>query len=213
MKTVATLISGLFLAASVHAEVKIDIPDNIQVLAVNAEKAHVEGGLFSASKTLTLADGENQVVFRYAPYFSKGNDRIIVESDAVITKFTAENQQLSFDLPQYRNEREAEKQIGDWQVKLLDQQSQPIAIEQDVLQKDGLQIGRDYVQESKEYNRTNGIASLAAAGAVVTTSAQAVTLPANIKVDSNTAEEMLHFWYQKADVETRAKFKQFVNQQ
>ncbi|OLQ95551.1 hypothetical protein BIY21_06160 [Vibrio ponticus] len=207
MKTVATLLSGLFLAAGAHAEVTINIPDNVQVLAVNAEKPDLEGGLFSSTKSITLANGENQVVFRYTPYFSQGNDRVIVESTPVITKFTANNQQLSLDLPEYRNEREAEKQIKAWQVTLIDQQNQPIALTQDVLHKDGMQIGRDFVQESKEYNRTNGVAALNSGSAV------AVTLPANVKVDANTAEEMLHFWYQKADAETKAKFKQYINQQ
>ncbi|WP_194436922.1 DUF2057 family protein [Vibrio fluminensis] len=207
MKTVATLLSGLFLAANAHAAITINIPDNVQVLAVNAEKPDVEGGIFSSIKSLTLADGENQVVFRYTPYFSQGNDRVIVESNPVITKFTANNQELSLDLPEYRNEREAEKQIKNWQVVLVDQQNQPLTIAQDALRKDGMQIGRDFVQESKEYNRTNGVAALTSASAV------AVTLPANIKVDSNTAEEMLHFWYQKADAETKAKFKQYINQQ
>jgi len=29
----------------------------------------------------------------------------------------------------------------------------------------------------------------------------------------NAAEEMLHFWYNKADEKTKARFKEFVNQQ
>lgn len=33
-----------------------------------------------------------------------------------------------------------------------------------------------------------------------------------VKADS-TAEEMLHFWYQKADAETKARFKAYINQQ
>ncbi|GAK86335.1 putative secreted protein [Vibrio ponticus] len=208
MKTVVTLISSLLLTATASAQVNIEIPDNVQVLAVNAKRAHVEGGLFSSTKTLTLEDGENQVVLRYSPYFSQGNDRIIVESDAVITKFSAENQTLHFDLPEYRNEREAEKQISQWQVALIDQNNQAVEIVQDVLEKDGLQIGRDFILESEVYNRTNGIAALStAAGA-------APAMPAiSAKVDASTAEEMLHFWYQKADAKTREKFKQFVNQQ
>ena len=53
---------------------------------------------------------------------------------------------------------------------------------------------------------------------------QPATLPAKIPEDmkqaratavksDSTAEEMLHFWYQKADAETKARFKAYVNQQ
>ncbi len=38
------------------------------------------------------------------------------------------------------------------------------------------------------------------------------TKPATMKADS-TAEEMLHFWYQKADAKTQARFKDYINQQ
>lgn len=208
MKNLVLLISTLFISTNVLAQVTIEIPDTIQVLAVNAEKPQVEGGLFSSTKTLNLADGENQVVFRYSPYFSQGNDRVIVDSEAVITKFDAANQTFTFELPEYKNANQAEKVIGEWQVKLLNQQGQPLALKQDILRKDGLQIGRDYVLESEAYNRTTGIAALSTG--IVATQA----LPtADVKVDANTAKEMLHFWYQKADAETRAKFKQYVNQQ
>ncbi|MBA5761386.1 DUF2057 family protein [Vibrio sp. 404] len=214
MKTITTLFAGLCFIGAAHAEVNIEIPDNVQLLAVNAEKPALEGGLFSSDKTLTLEDGENQIVVRYLPYFSKGSDRVIVESQAVIAKFTAENQDLTFELPEFRNERDAEKHIGDWQVKLVNQQGQSIEIAQDALHRDGLQLGRNYIIESEEYNRTNGVAALTSTTvATATMQMTATSAVTDAKVDSSTAEEMLHFWYQKADQETRNKFKQYVNQQ
>ncbi|NMU53210.1 DUF2057 family protein, partial [Vibrio parahaemolyticus] len=64
-------------------------------------------------------------------------------------------------------------------------------------------------------------AAVAFAGAATM---QPVTLPAKVPADmkqvratavkaDSTAEEMLHFWYQKADAETKARFKKYVNQQ
>ncbi|MFA0425384.1 DUF2057 family protein, partial [Vibrio sp. 10N.222.54.A1] len=39
-----------------------------------------------------------------------------------------------------------------------------------------------------------------------------VTLPTKIDGNAaNTAEEMLYFWYEKADAETKQKFKDYVN--
>lgn len=49
---------------------------NLQFLAV-----------FSAKKTLTLEDGQQQIVFRYQPYFTQGNDRIQVESEVIVATF------------------------------------------------------------------------------------------------------------------------------
>lgn len=213
MKTLTTLLTGLCLVGAAHAEVNINIPDTVQVLAVNGEKPALEGGLFRANQVLTLADGENQIVVRYLPYFSKGNDRVIVESQAVISKFTTANKELTFEVPTYRNERQAQKQIKQWQLKLVDQQGQSIELVQDVLKKDGLQLGRDYVVESEIYNRTNGVAAIISSTATTPVQVTASKNAQIAKVDSNTAEEMLYFWYQKADKETQAKFKQFVNQQ
>ncbi|PUZ91420.1 hypothetical protein DC364_22445, partial [Vibrio vulnificus] len=33
-----------------------------------------------------------------------------------------------------------------------------------------------------------------------------------VKAGDNTAEEMLHFWYDKADEATKARFKAYINQ-
>ncbi|MEF1291313.1 DUF2057 family protein, partial [Vibrio sp. M260118] len=56
-----------------------------------------------------------------------------------------------------------------------------------------------------------GVAAVASSAMVV------VTLPAQVdgnqmKAGDTTAEEMLHFWYNKADAETQERFKAFINQ-
>ncbi|MBR9876427.1 MAG: DUF2057 domain-containing protein, partial [Vibrionaceae bacterium] len=115
--------------------------------------------------------------------------------------------------------RDAEDNIKNLDWKLVDASGDAIAVKQDKLIKEGMQIGRDYVREVEDYNRTGGVAAIAVAGAMV----QPMTLPAEIPDDmkqaraaakaDSTAEEMLHFWYQKADAETKARFKAYINQQ
>ncbi|MFA0413054.1 DUF2057 family protein [Vibrio renipiscarius] len=210
MKTMTTLLAGLVFSGLAHADVTLTIPDNVELLVVNQAKPDIDGGLFSSSKTVTLPDGENQIVMRYTPYFSQGNDRIIVDGAAIIAKFEAQDQQIEFQLPEYKNQRDAEKNIKQLQLKLTTSDGQPIAVAQDELIKNGLQLGRDYVRETGDYNVTGGIAAITVAGAY---SAQApISAVTAQAADSNTVEEMLHFWYQKADDETKAKFKQFINQ-
>ncbi|HCE1775208.1 TPA: DUF2057 domain-containing protein [Vibrio parahaemolyticus] len=223
MKLIKPLTCALALAMSgmAFADVTVSVPDDVSVLAANGEKAKLSGGFFASEKTLTLPDGVNQVVFRYAPYFNQGNDRLSVESEAIVARFDTANAELTIEVPKYRNMRDAEENIKDLDWKLVDGSGKAVAVDQDKLIKPGMQIGRDYVREIEDYNRAGGTAAVAFAGAATM---QPVTLPAKIPEDmkqaratavkaDSTAEEMLHFWYQKADAETKARFKAYINQQ
>ncbi|MDF5602415.1 DUF2057 family protein, partial [Vibrio parahaemolyticus] len=154
--------------------------DNVSVLAANGEKADLSGGFFASERTLTLPDGLNQVVFRFAPYFNQGNDRLSVESDVIVTRFDATNAELTLQMPEYRNLRDAEEKIKDLDWKLVDDSGNAIAGDQDKLLKPGMQIGRDYVREIEDYNQAGGAAAVAFAGAATM---QPVTLPAKVPAD------------------------------
>lgn len=212
------LLSTIISAPQVLADVKIEVPSSadalVEVLAVNEAKPDLEGGFFSSSKTITVPDGVNQIVFQYQLAFSQGNDREFVDSHAIIATFDATDTTLTFDMPKFRNVNEAKKGFQNLDWKLVDENQNAISVKQDKLTKDGMQIGRKYPQEAKEYNRTGGIAALTTGTAVGATAAvaQPVTLPAKIDGNAaNTAEEMLYFWYEKADAETKQKFKEYVN--
>ncbi|MEZ8466402.1 DUF2057 family protein [Vibrio splendidus] len=219
MKTLQSiaLLSTIIVAPNVLADVTIEVPSSadalVDVLAVNEAKPDLDGGFFSSSKTITVPDGVNQIVFKYQLAFSQGNDREFVDSDTIIATFDAADTALTFDMPKFRNTNEAKKGIQNLDWKLVDENQNAISVKQDKLVKDGMQIGRKYPQEAREYNQKGGIAALtvgASAGAAAV--AQPVTLPAKIDGNAaNTAEEMLYFWYEKADAETKQKFKDYVN--
>ncbi|WP_060981439.1 DUF2057 family protein [Vibrio splendidus] len=212
------LLSTIIAAPQVLADVTIEVPSSadalVEVLAVNEAKPDLDGGFFSSSKTITVPDGVNQIVFKYQLAFSQGNDREFVDSDTIIATFDATDTALTFDMPKFRNTNEAKKGLQNLDWKLVDENQNAISVKQDKLIKDGMQIGRKYPQEAKEYNQKGGIAALtvgASAGAAAAV-AQPVTLPAKINGNAaNTAEEMLYFWYEKADAETKQKFKDYVN--
>ena len=204
IKPLSCLFAIVFSAATL-AKVTIDIPDSINMLVVNGEKPAVSGGFFSAKKTLTLEDGQQQIVFRYQPYFTQGNDRIQVESEVIVATFSAQETNLTFGLPTYRNAVDAENNIRHLTWSLQDSNGQSVALQQDRLIKPGMQIGRNYQQELLEYNRAGGPA------AIVTTTSVSNNIKAPQTID-NTAEEMLYFWYNKADAATQEKFKRFINQ-
>ena len=220
MKTLQSiaLLSTIIVAPNVLADVTIEVPSSadalVEVLAVNEAKPDLDGGFFSSSKTITVPDGVNQIVFKYQLAFSQGNDREFVDSDTIIATFDAADTALTFDMPKFRNTNEAKKGLQNLDWKLVDENQNAISVKQDKLIKDGMQIGRKYPQEAKEYNQKGGIAALAMGTAAGATAAvvQPVTLPAKIDANAaNTAEEMLYFWYDKADAETKQKFKDYVN--
>lgn len=199
------------------ADVTLNIPTTVDVLVANGEKPSLSGSLFASEKTLTLPDGENQLAFRIEQYFDKGNDRIIVESDVIIAKFNESGKELSFELPKYRNEVEAQENIKDAEWSLVDQSGSQVNVSEDKLIKKGMQIGRNYSQELMEYNRKGGVAAVAVAGyaatPAVTGTQPAAPVATSAPVSATTAEEMLHFWYSKADEQTKARFKAYVNSQ
>ncbi|EKO3439712.1 DUF2057 family protein [Vibrio fluvialis] len=196
---------AIVFSASAAATVTLDVPDTIDLLVVNGGKPNTSGGFFASSKKVEMKDGQQQIVFRYHPYFTQGNDRVGVESDVVIAKFNAADQSISFDMPEFRNAADAERSIKSMEWTLRDQQGTAIEMKQDRLIKEGMQIGRDYKQETLEYNMTGGPAAI--------TTQYVKPTSANGSTSDTTAEEMLHFWYGKADAQTKARFKQYVNQQ
>lgn len=213
MKTIQSiaLLTAIVATPAVLADVEIQVPSSVDILAVNEAKPDLDGSLFSSHKTLTVPDGKSQIVFQYQLAFDKGNDREFVDSDAIIATFSATDAALMFDMPKYHNTREAKKGLENLDWNLVDENQNVISVKQDKLIKDGMQIGRKFPQEAKEYNKKGGIAALAI-GMTTSVDAQAVTLPAKIDTNAaNTAEEMLYFWYEKADSETKQKFKDYVN--
>ncbi|MEF3021315.1 DUF2057 family protein [Vibrio mimicus] len=199
---------ALCFAASASAKVTIDIPDTIDLLVVNGSSPKLSGGFFDATKKLELDDGEQQIVFRYSPYFSQGSDRIIIDSDVIIATFDAANQDFTFDMPKYRDAPQATKVIKKMEWQLVDQQGKAVEMRQDRLIKEGMQLGRNFEFETAEYNRKGGIAALTSSIAT-----QPLTQQEASNAAASAAEEMLHFWYNKADEETKARFKAFVNKQ
>ncbi|HFQ5211929.1 TPA: DUF2057 domain-containing protein [Vibrio vulnificus] len=208
-----TCILAMSISSLATAAVTLHVPDDVTLFVANGQKAKLSGSLFASSKTIELPNGENQIVFQYEPYFSQGNDRIGVESNVIIAKFSANDTDLNFELPKYRDHRAAEQEIKQMQWQLVDEQGAAVTKSEDKLVKSGMQIGRDYAREAADYNQTGGIAAIGTAVSVATIKTEPVAnVETKVKAGDNTAEEMLHFWYDKADEATKARFKAYINQ-
>ena len=200
LKIFALTIANV-VAAPVIADVTLHLDPNMELLVANGEEVKHNGSFTDSEGTVTLPNGENQIAFRYSYLFEDGSDdREVVESDVFIAKFSAQDTELSFLFPTFRSVRDAEEKIQDLQWSLNDiKANKAVTVGKDKLFYDGFQFTRDFVREVEDYNKTNGLAS--------------VSLSNVANATPTEAEEMLYFWYAKADEETKARFKEFVNKQ
>ncbi|HCZ9304484.1 TPA: DUF2057 family protein [Vibrio alginolyticus] len=214
---------SIFASTNLYAATTLVVPEDVKLLAVNMEKPDLEGGLFSSEKTIELPDGTNQIVFKYQPTFEINENLKTVYSDVIVAKFDAENEKLTFELPEFKTLRQAQNNISplDWQ--LLDTKGQPIALVEDVLESDGVQIGRNYPQESRNYNIAGGIASVAVSYVTVNQHQQSVsdieprveTSDTRSTAASNDSQmvDVLKTMYQKASPAEKEAFKNWLAEQ
>lgn len=202
------------ISVPAFADVSLDLPYQAELILINGVKKDVKS-------PLTLPNGENQIAFRYEDSVRENGDDNFFSSDIVIVKFNATDEKLTLSLPKLRTSSDARKFNQSPELTLTNEAGKVIDTQKDKLMKSGLQFGRNYESEMAAYNAAGKIASvstLAASTTAPVTATMATTAPASSTVSSNqqgasVAENMLNYWYEQADAETRARFKARINQQ
>lgn len=199
-----------------NADVVIEIPYDVTILAANEQHAKLEGNFFSETKKLTLPNGENQIVFEFEPSFKDRKERRqYVTSDAYIATFTAVDETIVFELPEFRDINEAEIKISNLSWDITTKNGKALPLKADRLQINGVQVGLDYPREIEDYNqyRTGPAAWFNPNKVTQTTQIPAPTTPVtttSTAASQPLAKEMLHFWYAKADEKTKQEFKAYL---
>lgn len=208
MKRINLLTSALLagISCSAIADVKLMMNSDVELLFVDGQKATSQQlEAIEAGQALKLSDGSHQLVFRYSYMFEEDASVETIESEIAIAEFEAHSRQLELILPQYQDATQAELSRNNWNWTLVDNASRkPVKVKKDTLKYNGFQVGRDLEREIKDYNQLSLSASQS-------NSDKMVGVP--VANGTTTAEEMLHFWYQKADKQTKQRFKTFVNKQ
>jgi hypothetical protein len=203
MKFHSFLAAGLCLLTSLSASasIQLTVPSEVELLLVDSQEVKLDSSFFSTTSTLKLDDGEHQIVFRYNPVFKQGKDNIIVSSDIIVSKFIATNQDISFVFPSYNSPEKAKAFNTELNWELKDKNDKNIPFAQAKLVYDGVQIGRNIQFELAKFNTTEHAAAFKQDMITVTHK--------EIKNEKgeNTAEQMLNYWYEKADKETQERFK------
>ncbi len=223
------VLSGLFYAGSYSwAAVTLKLPKNIYILAANGKN-------LKSHNTADLPNGINQIVIQYQgePGAKLSSDGDVEYSDTFVVKFTAENQELEMIIPWIRTVGNLEEWNKTPDIGIETSAGDGIDIQVSRLQKTGLQVFRNYAQELAAFNHTSAPASLdhSSSGAfsmnadvsgnqpaplaetkpVPPTAAGAHKTAQQPAPQSNMVEDMLKYWYQQADEQTRQKFKTWIH--
>lgn len=135
------------------ADVNLKLPKNAEVLTVNGKPAVKSGELI-------LADGMNQIAFRYAAQYRQQADSVHYLSDVLIIRFDASEQILTLTLPAINSAKDAKQFDELANLTLLNAQDEAVSFTNDKLIKNGVQLGRDFEHEILQYNLSDRPASL-----------------------------------------------------
>ncbi|SJL82901.1 DUF2057 family protein [Vibrio palustris] len=201
------------------AKVVLNIPQNVDLLAVNGKTPEKAKGLFP-SDTEELKDGVTQIVFQYIPTFTvHKSDLRKAYSDVYVAKIKASDTSLTFKLPEYRSFNQARQDITNMTWSLMDDNDHNVVIAKDKLEKDGVQFGRDYVAEVARYNQGMGPAVLSSGAVVLSQNENSASDRSQQNSDASTSSkpnanvtnlQQLKLWYKKSSAQERKAFRKWI---
>ncbi|WP_407332850.1 DUF2057 family protein [Enterovibrio sp. 27052020O] len=209
-----TSLFSMLLPLSVAAEVTLHVNNNVELLAYNGQ-SH-KSSMFGKQEPITLDNGTQQLAFRYVESFEEGKDITFIKSDVLIVTFDANDKDVYFAFPKHKNKRQARAFNENPNFQLVDDTNSPIAFEQNKLMKNGFQLSRDYLAELSRFNQTDKPASLQLTATPSTTASTPASRGAKVVLSGESIDEIdyqLHYWFQKASPEAKARFKAYINAQ
>lgn len=211
------IVIGLLMTGVAQAKVELVVPEEISLAVVNLEKPQLKGGLLSSSKAVELPNGVNQIAFRYVKPFVKRDTVDNVYSDLIVLRFNAVDQEITFQMPDYRNAQQAKREIKQFDWQLLDATNQqPIEQISDIVPVSGFVLGQNFIDNIMQYNKNSGKAAISMS--YVTVDNQTAPLPAPTSQTSVKAIERsddtllgdLQHLYLQADKEQRKAFRKWM---
>ena len=134
-------------------------------------------------------------------------------SEVFVIKFEANTQPLKMVIPNIKHSRDLDMLNNTADIQILDAAGQTISTEIAILEKEGVQILRNFEKEIHAFNETDSPAAVNSKPVTALNPAPEKQVTRTSEIDqSNVAEKMLMYWYNQADEETRNKFKLWINQ-
>ena len=202
-------LAAAFLATPIWAAT-LSTADNLDIEVIDGQK--FRSGLFSnAQKAINLSEGDHQIVLRLSGSIKGSKDPELYKTGYhVITLKTEGNEKLELASKPIKRMRDARAFDKNPEFILTNSNGKAYPFQTAFLEKEGMQIGRDLVRELKEFNATGSSAALESRApfAALAMNNPATTLSNGSKSVSEVllSEQMLHYWFQQADKETRERF-------
>ena len=217
---ITLILSGI--SSSLFAATLI-VPPDVRLFVVDGVQNPPQ--IAFKEQTIPFVDGQHQILVKVEKTIDTGNhDQEIYKSKPIIINFTATSSQtLTLTLPPLTNTIEAKRFEKNPVLMIKDQNNQSIPTQQDILPLKGLIILANLEDELAKYNVSKGKAAIPAfskqtaignnsTSIPVTTTA--ITTHTAVTLKGQTAEEeMLQYWYQRADEASRQRFLAWVKQQ
>ncbi|MGR5338338.1 DUF2057 family protein [Vibrio astriarenae] len=225
MKIQAVTFATTLLVSASSLAASLSVKDTVDLLVVNMEKPALSGQLFKSSKSVKLTEGKNQVVFQYEPVIEANSERKKVYGQTQVVTFTvSEDQDVQFEMPSYRSVRSAEKGLKDLDFKIIDQHGKEVEKTLDVLKSEGIQLGRNHIEEVREYNINGGPAAVAISYVAIDNTAKAAVptvlpepeiapepaVPVQLPELDSKELQQLKTWYTEASQEDRKAFRKWL---
>ncbi|MBN1008709.1 DUF2057 family protein [Amphritea pacifica] len=213
----------LFISTSVMAEVELLAGSGISIIAVNGVEVESDS-LIGNTVSATLPNGINQVLVNYSAEIESSGDLEIETTNPHVIVFNAKDSRIQLSTPEITRLSDFETFDKGQQWKLADSSGHTISYQSKPLIKEGFQLSRDYAAELQRFNQSGDALSINSFAASNRSSA---SLPINnvasgvainplsngsvYNSDSvNLPEQLLQYWYMKADAETRERFKAWI---
>jgi len=153
----------LLLSLPIMADTKLHLAEDVFLMAVNGKKVSKEHPLYRKNP-VTLDNGVNQLLVQFnAGIDEKGDDDDGLRyqrTEASVFVFESSDQILTLQAPLITTEAELDNfnKAPNWILKSKQGKNIPLKIA--VLEKDGVQIGRDFERELERFNETQSTAAL-----------------------------------------------------
>ena len=215
----ALLVSTL--AMPVIADNTLVLPEKTKLLVLDGKDADKLNG----KKDLSLGNGRHQLVFQLKTLVREGGDtKMFTSSPYIMTFDLSGDQAYTINAPKLKTARDTDKlsHSPKAQFSITNAKGQKVPFEFSVINKSGLLIGGDTVEDIQKFNLSDSPAAVREmAGTVyiatpqgisyqVTQQSQPSVMPAPATAQP-MSESMLQYWYNQADETTRERFLKWVS--
>lgn len=203
----SALTTLVLFSTATYANVTLTLPNNAVLLVVN-EQTPNSSLLATRSDSLTLPNGQNQIVYKLQTIINAGSSQSgKYESKPLVLTFTSKNAALELDVPSIRSSNDARRFDAKHEVTLIEFKGTIESYSHELLPLPAeFSFDTDYVAAVKSYNEM--------------LDTEVHSKPDPIESDdldsdsiNNMAHTQLRYWFEQADKETQKSFIEWANSQ